>query len=150
MYDRCGVPRPIGAYVKRASAVVLIALAIAWALSGCGGKAQPAPSESPVPPPGVSHPFQDALMGHGFSLKTMKITNENTATVDPPPDAGHCTVVIQASMTSLSDYKVVSVAGTPLAQLPPVLQSMINGVNIDADTLWKAIEGQRGLGAIHC
>ena len=59
-------------------------------------------------------------------------------------------MVIQANAPDLANYKVVSVGGTPLDQLPPVMQSMINGVNIDADTLWQAIKGQRDLGAIHC
>jgi len=129
--------------VKRLVTVTLAALLLA----GCSPSSTPPVTDTP-PAVAVSHPFQDALVGKGFSLKDMKITGD-TAIVDPR-DGSKCTVTIEANHPDAGTYRVTAVGGTPLSQLSPALRDMLKGDNITADDLWHAITVQRQVRQLHC
>lgn len=125
------------------------ALATALLMTGCSKSSTPPPPDNPPPAHTVSHPFQDALIAGGFSVRDTKISRDNTATWDPH-DGSKCTAVLEATDKSLETYSVTTVAGLPVSKLPPALRTMLNRDNIKEDDLYAAIKGQRDAGNLHC
>lgn len=131
--------------MKRMLIAVLVgALAL---VSGCDNQ-EPQPVTPQATAAGVSHPFEDALIARGFSVRETTITHDNTAVVQPA-DGSKCTVTLEADYPDLSTYHVTKVAGTPVSKLSPALQSALKA-NISAEELQRVITAQRYVKALHC